>query len=86
MLSPLTFGDVKEASRYSEWLTCRVRRVLGEPHYQRSVKAVAHALLRKDTVSYLEARAVIKRAIPVVSLDVDFNKAVAEAVAFAEMR
>ena len=86
MVSPLTNGDLEEAARYRDWLTCRVRRLLSPAHYQRSIKAVAHALLRNETVSYSEARAIIERAIPVTPLGVDFDEAIAEAIAFAETR
>lgn len=83
VLEPLTRGDLEEASRYRDWLTYRVRGILRPEHYQRAIKAVAHALLRNETVEYAEARAVIERAIPVTRLDVDFHEALAEAVAFA---
>jgi ATP-dependent Zn protease len=54
-----------EMSAYLRWMQLRVRALVESPNWRRPIEALARSLLQRRALRAREARAIIRRAIPV---------------------
>jgi Peptidase family M41 len=84
MVMALSEGSADEAGPYCDWLTARVRSLLGQAHYLRAIKALAYSLLIEETVDYRNARIIIEKAAGITSLEVPYEQAEEAALTFVD--